>query len=282
MSRHRSAAVAVPRAAVAVLLALACASGQDFTARFFVQLEPGRHSSFAVTVREKKEPLAAARFRQMVNSGFFDGCSFFRVVPGFIVQFGLSGNVTVQREWDARGLLRDEVNVKEPDWNMRGTIAFATTGSNTRGTQLFVNYDDNHALDTKNIAVFGRVVDGMSTLSAVYSGYRERPKQTLIRARGDAYLRSEFPRLSYVTRVQQVAFIEEPYALSKNATGMMLTLGMVGCALMCCAGARLLMKRMKRGYKKATTADADDFRPRDDEEGDDDDDDDNDAGSRPR
>ena len=158
-------------------------------------------------------------------------------------------------------------------------MAFATTGPHTRGTQLFINYDDNHNLDTKGIVPFGRVVDGMGTLSAVYSGYRERPKQSLIRAGGNAYLHSEFPRLSYIIRAQQVAFIEEPYALSKNASalmpstrachvsaktpltvllawtacvaGLLLTFGMVLAAVACCGVVRLLQKRLATEYKSA-------------------------------
>jgi len=180
----------------------------DYTVRFDVQLEGVKElSSFLVTVREKKGALAARRFLQLVHDGFFDGCSFFRVLPGYLVQFGLSGNVTRQRAWDAHGALRDETNIEQPDWNIRGSIAFATTGPNTRGTQLFINYDDNHQLDSKadgRIVPFGRVVDGMATLSAVYAGYRERPKPSMIRARGDSYLQTEFPRLTYVVRAQQV------------------------------------------------------------------------------
>ena len=116
-----------PLPLVLVLLLASSATAEDFTVRFYVHIESGRTGSFAVTVREKKAPVAAARFRQLVQSGFFDGCSFFRVVPGFIVQFGLSGNVTSQREWDARGLLRDESNIKEPDWNMRELLLLAPT-----------------------------------------------------------------------------------------------------------------------------------------------------------
>ena len=151
------------------LAALICVGrAEDYTVRFDVQLEGRKDlSSFRITVREKKAPIAARRFLQLVHDGFFNGNSFFRVLPGYLVQFGLSGNVTKQREWDARGPLRDETNIEQPDWNMRGTIAFSSTGPNSRGTQLFINYDDNHSLDNKkDIVPFGRLVDGMGTLSA--------------------------------------------------------------------------------------------------------------------
>ena len=228
-----------------LLLLPTVAHADDYTVRFTVQLDELRQGSFTVTVREKKAPLAAARFREMVNSGFFDGCSFFRVLTGYVVQFGLSGNVTRQHEWDARGPLRDEVKISEPDWNMRGTIAFYTTGTNSRATQVFINYDDNHPLDAKGQGLapvpFGRVVSGMNTLSNVYSGYRERPMPHAIRARGDAYLKAEFPKLSRIVRAQQVAFVEEPLHLSKNFTGLLITIAMIVGATLCCVAARRLL-----------------------------------------
>jgi len=275
MARPQSA-----RFPLLLLLLLPSTWAEDFTVRFTVQLEPERQGEFTVTVREKKAPVAAARFREMVHGGFFNNCAFFRVLTGYVVQWGISGNVTMQREWDAHGPLRDEAKITEPDWNMRGTIAFITTGPNSRGTQLFVNYDDNHPLDAKTAGLapvpFGRVVSGMSTLSAVYAGYRERPKAASIRARGDAYLRTEFPKLSYIVRAQQIAFVEEPFALSKNATGLLITLAMVVGAAICCSVARHLSKQALAGYK--ATVPEDDFRPRDD---DDDDDDERDESPQP-
>jgi peptidyl-prolyl cis-trans isomerase A (cyclophilin A) len=253
-------------------LALACAcliapaQGDDYTVRFVVQIDAERRGEFAVTVREGKAPIAAQRFRELVNSGFFNGAPFFRVLPGFIVQFGLSGNTTMQREWDAKGFLRDENRIEHPDWNMRGTIAFANSGPNSRATQVFINYDDNHQLDSKGIVPFGRLVSGMSTLSAIYSGYRERPSQAMIRQRGNAYLWSEFPRLSYISYAQQVAFVEEPFQLSKNQTGMVITFGMVLGVAFCCLAARLVQRRLanqvqvgelirsQRSYTDPTTA----------------------------
>lgn len=172
------AAIFCHRAVFLLLLLARRAAADDFTVKFEVQLDPEapqKRDFFVVTVREKKAPIAARRFRELVNSGFYDGCSFYRVVTGFIVQFGLTGNTTLQKDWDALPM-RDETRIETPDWNMRGTIAFVNNGGpNTRGTQLFVNYDDNHALDAKGPLApvpFGRVVAGMNTLSAVYAGAR--------------------------------------------------------------------------------------------------------------
>ena len=118
--------------------------------------------------------------------------------------------------------------------------------------ELFVNYDDNNQLDAKEKdrpVPFGRVVSGMATLDSVFSGYRERPKLSSIKGRGDHYLRSEFPKLSKIIRARQVAFVEEPFALSKNATGLLITLLMVVCAGTCCAMTRGLRRRVVQRYK---------------------------------
>ena len=198
------------------------AAGDDFTVKFEVALTSEKRDSFLITVREAKAPIAARRFRDLVNSGFFSGCKFYRVMPGFIVQFGLSGNLTLQRQWD-RLVLQEERAIEHKDWNMRGTIAFATSaaggGGSARSTQLLINYDDNHQLDTAGVIPFGRIVKGMHVVDALYSGYRDRPQAETIRQQGDTYLQREFPRLSYVYGAQQVAFVEEPLMISKNPQG---------------------------------------------------------------
>ena len=164
----------------------------QYTVKFEVALTPERRDSFLVTVREAKSPIAARRFKELVNSNFFTGCPFYRVMPGFLVQFGLSGNVTLQREWD-RQVLQEERTIEHKDWNMRGTIAFATSGAGGgtqgRSTQLLINYDDNHQLDNAGVVPFGRIVRGMHVVDAIYSGYRDRPQAADIRQQGDAYLR---------------------------------------------------------------------------------------------
>jgi cyclophilin family peptidyl-prolyl cis-trans isomerase len=164
----------------------------QYTVKFEVALTPERRDSFLVTVREAKSPIAARRFKELVNSNFFTGSPFYRVMPGFLVQFGLSGNVTLQREWD-RKVLQEERAIEHKDWNMRGTIAFATSGAGGgtqgRSTQLFINYDDNHQLDNAGVVPFGRIVRGMHVVDAIYSGYRDRPQAADIRQQGDAYLR---------------------------------------------------------------------------------------------
>lgn len=237
-------------ALASALAAVQMAAADDYTVRFNVQLDSSRTGSFQITVREAKAPLGAERFRQLVHSGFFNGCRFYRMQPGFMVQFGLNGNLTMQHEWDANGLLRDERHIAEPDWNMRGTISFVQSTPNSRSTQLFINFDDNHQLDKSGAVPFGRVVSGWPTLNALYSGYRERPQLAAVRSRGDAYLQAEFPRLSYITAAQQVAFVEEPVVLSKNFTGFLITVGMVIAAALCCGVLRFLQHKAEQNQSK--------------------------------
>jgi len=140
-----------------LLLACAAAAADDYTVQLTIQVDESRREEVLVTVRESKAPLGAQRFRELVNSNFYDGVALHRVVPGFVLQFGLSSNVTLQRQWDAKPI-RDETAIEAPDWNIRGSLAFYTTGPSSRGTQIVVNYDDNHQLDGKGFVPFGRVV----------------------------------------------------------------------------------------------------------------------------
>lgn len=259
------------------LLFLVCspflARCEDYTVKFEVALTPERRDSFLVTVREAKSPIAARRFKELVNSNFFTGSPFYRVMPGFLVQFGLSGNVTLQREWD-RKVLQEERAIEHKDWNMRGTIAFATSGAGGgtqgRSTQLFINYDDNHQLDNAGVVPFGRIVRGMHVVDAIYSGYRDRPQAADIRQQGDAYLQREFPRISRVYGAMQVAFVEEPMMISKNVMGALITVGMAMAAALCCFSLRVLQRRSK-GYNKAPLAGRSFDDPEDDDADEDDD-----------
>lgn len=150
--------------------------------------------TFVVAVTRAWAPQGADRFYNLVRHGFFDGTRFFRVLPGFVVQFGISGNPTLSARWRDATIPDDPVT----QHNRRGTITFATAGPNTRTTQLFINYADNTSLDSQGFAPFGRVVEGMDVVDRIYSGYGEMPNQNLIQARGNAYLASAFPKLDSI------------------------------------------------------------------------------------
>lgn len=140
-------------------------------------------------------PLGVDRFFQLVQTGFFNDARFFRVLPGFVVQFGINGDPTTTLSWEGRDLM-DEPVVQS---NRRGFLTFAKTAApNTRSTQLFINLADNPSLDGMGFSPIGEVVEGMDVVEALYSGYGENPDQTRINAEGNAYLTRDFPNLDFI------------------------------------------------------------------------------------
>jgi peptidyl-prolyl cis-trans isomerase A (cyclophilin A) len=153
------------------------------------------NGSFTVAVHRSWAPLAADRFYNLVKNGFYDDARFFRVVPNFMVQFGMNANPSITAAW-ASNPMKDEPTKQS---NKKGYITFARTGApNSRGTQVFINYKDNAFLDAQGFAPFGEVVDGMDVVEKINSQYGEKPNQGQITASGNAYLVKEFPKLDYI------------------------------------------------------------------------------------
>jgi len=151
---------------------------------------------FIVTVTRAWAPAGADRFYNLVKNGFFDGARFFRVVPGFMVQFGIHGDPDIQRNWQNASIKDDPVTQS----NRRGTITFATRGPNTRTTQLFINFGSNGGLDKQGFAPFGEVTTGMASVDKINAQYGEQPNQGSMQANGNAYLNKEFPKLDFVKK----------------------------------------------------------------------------------
>jgi peptidyl-prolyl cis-trans isomerase A (cyclophilin A) len=150
---------------------------------------------FTVEVHRDWAPLGADRIYGLVRNKFFDNEAFFRVVPNFIVQFGLSGEPGVNHAWENARIEDDPV--MQP--NTRGTVVFAAAGANTRTTQLFINLQDNAAsLDAQGFAPFGTVTEGMGSVDKIYSGYGQQPNQGSITNQGDLYLNKNFPNLTRI------------------------------------------------------------------------------------
>src|SRR6266852_2727051 len=151
--------------------------------------------TFVVTVHRAWAPLGADRFYNLVRAHFFDGVRFFRVVTGFVVQFGISPDPAVSRAWQNANIKDDPVKAS----NTAGTITYADAGPNTRTTQVFVNLANNASnLDRMGFSPFGRVTSGMSVVSHIYGGYGEQPDQQQISTHGNAYLHKHFPKLDHI------------------------------------------------------------------------------------
>jgi peptidyl-prolyl cis-trans isomerase A (cyclophilin A) len=179
-----------PAKTPAATTATAAAAPDSFRVAFATSRGP-----FTVEVTRALAPRGADRFYHLVSIGYFTNVRFFRVVPGFVAQFGMNGDPQLNAKWAADSILDDPVKAT----NARGTIVFATSGPNTRSNQFFINLADNPRLDGMGFAPFGRVVDGMAVVDSIYSGYGEAPDQTRISAEGNAYLSTAFPKLDYIT-----------------------------------------------------------------------------------
>jgi peptidyl-prolyl cis-trans isomerase A (cyclophilin A) len=156
--------------------------------------------TFVIEVHRDWAPNGADRFYNLVKSGFYGNARFFRVIEGFMVQFGINGDPNIAAAWRDANIKDDPVKQS----NARGMVTFATAGPNTRTTQVFVNFGNNGFLDEQGFSPFGKVVSGMEVVDSFYGGYGEGapngngPDQGLIQQRGNAYLEKAFPKLDYV------------------------------------------------------------------------------------
>lgn len=151
---------------------------------------------FTIDVTRAWAPRGADRLYHLIQNGFYDGDRFFRVVPGFVVQFGLNGSPAVNAAWHSAAITDDPVT----QHNEAGTLVFATAGPNTRTTQLFINYVNNYNLDGMGFAPLGRVVDGMDVVQKIFAGYGQTPDQSLIESQGNTYLSQAYPQLDYIKK----------------------------------------------------------------------------------
>jgi peptidyl-prolyl cis-trans isomerase A (cyclophilin A) len=167
---------------------------------------------FGVKVTRAWAPNGADRFYNLILHHFYDGAAFFRVLPGFMAQFGLSPYPEVSHAWE-KANIKDDPVVQS---NHRGFITYAMAGPNTRTTQVFINYGNNERLDKDGFAAFGMVTDGMEVVDKLYSGYGEGapggrgPDQGLIGNRGRAYLEQMFPKLDTIKTASLVPGAPKP------------------------------------------------------------------------
>jgi peptidyl-prolyl cis-trans isomerase A (cyclophilin A) len=164
----------------------------EFSATFDTSAGP-----FVILVHRSWAPKGADRFYNLVKYGYFDSNRFFRVLPNFMVQFGINGDPAIQAPWRDANIADEPVTQS----NKRGMITFAKASMpNTRTTQVFINFRDNSGLDGQGFSPFGEVVSGMEVVDKINAEYRENPDQGLIQSRGNAYLTQQFPRLDFVKK----------------------------------------------------------------------------------
>lgn len=152
--------------------------------------------AFVVLVHRDWAPQGADRFYNLVKNGYYDGTRFFRVLPNFMVQFGINGDPAIQSAWRDANITDDPVK----ESNKRGYITFATAGPGTRTTQVFINFKNNARLDADGFAPFGEVVSGMDVVDKINAEHRDQPDQGRLQAQGNAYLARAFPKLDYIRK----------------------------------------------------------------------------------
>jgi peptidyl-prolyl cis-trans isomerase A (cyclophilin A) len=156
--------------------------------------------AFTVDVTRAWAPNGADRFYNLVKAGYFKDIPFFRVVPGFMAQFGMHGDPKITAIWNHANIQDDPVKGS----NTRGTITFATAGPNTRSCQFFINFANNARLDSQGFAPFGKVTEGMDVVDKLNGEYGDGapwgkgPSQQRIESEGNTYLKKEFPNLDYI------------------------------------------------------------------------------------
>jgi peptidyl-prolyl cis-trans isomerase A (cyclophilin A) len=159
--------------------------------------------TFQIEAHRTWAPKAAARFYNLVKSGFYDGVIFFRVVPRFVVQFGISPYPKVSTAWQNATITDDLPTVR----NTRGSVTFASAGPNTRTTQVFINLGNNTNLDQSGFAPFGAVISGMDIVDKLYSGYADTPTQHQgeMATQGNAWLNKNYPKLDSIKTARVTA-----------------------------------------------------------------------------
>jgi peptidyl-prolyl cis-trans isomerase A (cyclophilin A) len=172
---------------------------------FRVKFETSQ-GDFIVEARRDWAPHGVDRFYELVRMRYFDESRFYRVLPEFIAQFGLHRDFDIHAKWRNLFIVDDPTKEK----NVRGTLAFAKSGPDTRATEMFINLADNPVLDDQYFVPFAKVVEGMEVVDKLYSGYGEmRPEGKYIdlgRAEGETneYLVPRFPKLDYIKQARLI------------------------------------------------------------------------------
>ena len=162
-------------------------------AEFKVKFDTSK-GAFTVEVHRDWAPHGVDRIYELVENKFYDDARFFRVLRGFVVQWGIHKSPDVEALWRQLQIVDDRVK----QTNLRGYVTFATAGPNTRTTQVFVNLRNNVQLDGQGFAPFGKVIDGMDVVDSLYAGYGEQVQPNMLERQGNQYPESNWPKLDYI------------------------------------------------------------------------------------
>ncbi len=174
-------------------------------AEFTVKFETTK-GDILIDIKREYSPLAVDRFYYLVKNNYYSFNRFFRVLPGFVVQWGMRGVPQIDNVWSNLGIKDEKVKLS----NTKGTISFARGGPNSRSNQLFINLGDNVRLDESDFnnvvgfPAFGNVVKGLDVVESINSEYKQEPNQDSIRVQGNRYLIKNFPNLDYIISTQIV------------------------------------------------------------------------------
>lgn len=175
----------------------ATTTGRTFTFEV-ANLQDGKTGAIVIKTFPEWAPLGVAHFHDLMGEGFYKDCEFFRVVPDFVVQFGIAA---VPGQFPESEPMEDDPVITSND---QGTITFATAGPGTRTTQLFINLKDNPRLDSQGFAPIAKVISGMEYVDAIFPDYGGEPDQGKIEEFGNEYLHKDYPKLSYIANVKSM------------------------------------------------------------------------------
>lgn len=205
-----------------LMLATVASAQEKFRVRFDVDdVDGGSSGNFTVEVRPEWAPMGAERFADLVEKHFFDNTRFYRVITGFVAEFGISGDPEVTSAWSKKTLPDD---VENDVGNHRGTLSFITDGKDDRSTRISINVKDNDYLDGKGYVPFAEVVEGMFVVDRLFSRYgrdfSSAPDRNRIEKEGNNYLDKDFPQLSkiHAAKIIDMPDLRLPYSSAPSLT----------------------------------------------------------------
>mmetsp|Transcript_84921 Transcript_84921/g.147292 ORF Transcript_84921/g.147292 Transcript_84921/m.147292 type:complete len:299 (-) Transcript_84921:77-973(-) len=198
-------------------------------------LNDASSGTIVIQVHPDWAPIGAQRFKSLVDAKFYDKNKFFRVITGFMAQFGLAADATVNRRWE---VIKDDLDTPTIS-NSRGRVTFATAGKDTRSTQIFINTVDNLYLDKQGFTPFAEVIKGMDVVDKLFAGYGEGaplgkgPSQNTIERQGNTYLDASFPHLS---TIQTARIVAPPGVFARHRRAITILLHLAGLTILLASG----------------------------------------------